>query len=143
MMILTLAMLAFNPRRWSTANAGPTVAGVASDVAGIQEQLEQMRADYDAKLEALTSENATLKSRVADSTGTQPTAADPLGLGGLQLPKGVEVKDVLWRKQAGLSLKHAVQAALNQFRFSNKKAAKLAAAKTAAATAAPKTPPEV
>jgi len=119
LMIISLLSGAFRvPAGFSTANAA---AEAAPELAEIQ-----------ARLDALEHENAELRERQANSTGTQPTAADPLGLGGLQLPKGVEAKDIIWRKEAGLSLKHAVQAAVSQVRY-GKKLAAIAAEKVAAA----------
>ena len=104
-LILILAVAPFSRRRFTTANVAASAAsGELSDI--------------QARLDALESENAALK---AQASGAQP--ADPLGLGALQLPKGVEVKDVQWRKEAGLTIKQAVAAAFAQVRFNAKKAA--------------------
>ncbi|HEX4085912.1 MAG TPA: hypothetical protein VHY22_13445 [Chthoniobacteraceae bacterium] len=103
---------------YRTANAA--AADVTGDISDIQ-----------ARMAAQDEEIKALRQKLAASTGTAATAADPLGLGGMQLPKGVAEKDVLWRKQAGLNLKQAVQAALEQVRHAAKRAAQLAAAKAA------------
>jgi hypothetical protein len=103
------------PACFRTANAAaaaedePTVKDVAADVNALQLQLDEMRTSYEERIAALTEQNALL-------TSTPAAATDPLGLGGAVLPKGIELKDVLWRKEAGLSTKHAIQAALAQKR---------------------------
>jgi hypothetical protein len=109
------------PACFRTANAAaaaedePTVKDVAADVNALQLQLDEMRTSYEERIAALTEQNALLTSTPAAST-------DPLGLGGAVLPKGIELKDVLWRREAGLSTKQAIQVALAQQRYQTSKA---------------------
>ena len=105
-----LASMFSAPPAFRTANAAADVAGDISDI--------------QTRLASLEEENAALKRQVA---GAPAPAADPLRLGGLQLPKGIEPKDVQWRVEAGLSVKHAVQAALAQLRLNGSKKKAVAA----------------
>ena len=108
--VILLAGALFAPSRFTTANAAAETAS-AEDV------------------EALKARIAELEKQAGEKSGVP---ADPLGLGGMQLPKGVTEKDVLWRKHAGLNLKQAVAAALAQVRHIAKRAKEVAEAKTPA-----------
>ena len=66
-----------------------------------------------------------------------PPLKDELGLGPLLLPEGVDKKDVLWRRRAGLDTKQAVQAALMQARHDKAVGAKKAAKAKTAQVASP------
>jgi len=111
--IILLAGALFAPSRFTTANAAAETAS-AEDV------------------EALKARIAELEKQAGEKSGVP---ADPLGLGGMQLPKGVTEKDVLWRKQAGLNLKQAVSAALAQVRHIAKRATEAAQSKPKGAKA--------
>ena len=88
-------------RNLSTAN------GAAEDI------LEKLGLSPDASPDEV--EAMRIKLIDAANPAAMP-AGDPLNLRGLALPAGIDRKDVLWRKAAGLSNEHAVQAATAQKR---------------------------
>ena len=115
-MILLAAGAFMAPNRFTTANA----AAPEVELSDIQAQINELKAENE---------------RLRQQTGVAQAPADPLGLGGMQLPKGVTEKDVLWRKQAGLNLKQAVAAALAQVRHIAKRATEAAQSKPKGAKA--------
>ena len=92
-------------------------------------------ADDDAA--SLKAENEALKARLAklDQEAQETNIKKALGLGDLLLPEGLDPKDVLWRKNSGLTLEQAVKAALAQKKRGEKDAAAAKAAEEAAAKA--------
>jgi len=145
-----------SPRRGLPA-FGPyctTNEGEAPEQPSEVEELRQQLRESSERIEALLAEKvgapapgeepselASLKQTLAEQgamiEALQAQAApsapeDALNLGGLQLPAGLDRKDVSWRVKAGLALKQAVLAALHQQRHNENK--KALAATTAAET---------
>ena len=97
--------------RTGNAKEAAPAAG-PSEIDQLKEQFGAFQAEHDAlraQFDAMAAENAALKGAAKERSDR-----DQLGLGPFELPAGVDVKDVLWRKKAGLDIKLAVQAALLQ-----------------------------
>jgi len=114
---IALSLCGLYGRKYCTANT------VAEDVAALNQRLEESNALI-ADLQKQIQENKAAASR--------PIEVDELDLGPFQLPEGLDKKDVIWRKRAGLDTKQAVEAALAQKKHDEAAAAqKAVAAKTA------------
>jgi len=91
----------------------------------LTEDVEALRTE----MEALKAQNAELleKLETAKTAASKPVESNELDLGGLELPSGLDKKDVIWRVRAGLDVKQAVQAAIAQKKHDEQQAAKKAA----------------
>jgi len=69
--------------------------------------------DIQVQLDALKAQNAELSAKL-EAINNPPAAKSKLNIGPFSLPPGISEDDVLWRMQAGLDAKQAVQAALQQ-----------------------------
>ena len=99
--------------------AGPLLLGhrverLRTANASAEEILKSLGLSAEASPETI--EAARIKLIDAANPAATSSLKDELGLGPLQLPAGIEQKDVSWRMKAGLALKQAVQAALGQKR---------------------------
>lgn len=124
--LLMLASLVFGrPAGMSTANGAADVAQqAADDVATLKKQFDDQAAQI-----------ADLQAQLAAKNAAPAEVEDNSTLALLAKGAGVDLKDVIWRKRAGLDDDQAVAAAAAQKKYDADKKAKAA---TAAAKAAKK-----